>query len=266
VQRGPDTDSDDDITNWLSHCNADDTSFNRLVLKSPIPTIALFVASWCELCEPCFLTFTRLSERYRDRVGFVMLDIDESHAIAESFGIRAAPTYILFRDGEPIAHGLGYLPAALLDLFFQRAITITSPYAGAWYPTEHEIEDALILPMLMRWGWACQRQFQLTRRSSRTQRGVIDILVSINAGTAPVTLFENKRRIAESHDLQRATKQALGYALTLELPSLVIADVARLWVYQVEQGNAVLVQQFTWLELERDDSALRTLLAMGEAG
>ena len=225
-----------------------------------MPTIALFVASWCEHCEPCYATFVRLAVRYQNRVGFVTLDIDQSRAIVESFGIQAAPTYLLFRDGEPLAHGLGYLPEALLDLFFQRAIGLTSPFVGAWYPIEQEIEDALILPMLMRWGWVCQRQYQLTRYTTQARRGVVDILVSLDPIAQPLTLFENKRRITSSRGLQRATKQALGYAMTLRLPSFVIADVSRLWVYQIYQGNALLLHQFMWLELEQDDSVLRLLL------
>jgi thioredoxin 1 len=248
------------MPNWRLRWRADDTSFNRLVLKSPIPTIALFVAPWCEICEPCFYTFERLAEGYRERVGFVVLDLDESRVIAESFGIQSAPTYLLFRDGELIAYGLGYLPEPLLDLFFQRAIVLTNPSKSAWSPTEQEIEDALLLPMLARWGWVCQRQYQLTRSGSRTRRGVIDLLVSVHATQPPLTLFENKRRIADNRDLQRAMKQALGYAITLGLPSFVIADAAMLWVYYVYQGGALLVQQFTWLELEQSDSVVQSLL------
>jgi hypothetical protein len=196
----------------------------------------------------------------------VVLDLDESQMIAESFGIQAAPTYLLFRDGEPITHGLGYLPELLLDLFFQRAIVLTNPSKSAWSPTEQEIEDALLLPMLARWGWVYQRQYQLTRSSSRTRRGVIDLLVSVHAAQPPLTLFENKRRITGNRDLQRAMKQALGYAITLGLPSFVIADAAMLWVYYVSQGGALLVQQFTWLELEQNDSVVQSLLLTVGAG
>jgi hypothetical protein len=40
----------------------------------------------------------------------------------------------------------------------------------------------------------------------------------------------------------------------------VIADAAMLWVYYVYQGGALLVQQFTWLELEQSDSVVQSLL------
>lgn len=222
--------------------------------------IALFVSAWYELCEPCAAAFERLAVRYQGRIGLVMLDIDQSRAMAESFGVQAAPTYLLFRDGEPIAHGLGYLPEALLDLFFQQALTLTKPYAGAWYPTEQEVEDALILPMLQRWGWACQRQYQLTRRPSRIRRGVVDMLVAPDPAKPAVMLFENKRLILTGRDLQRAIDQALSYAITLVLPVFVIADMARLWIYQVDQDRALFVQQYAWLELEQDDTVLQSLL------
>lgn len=248
------------------HRTADDTSFNRLVLKAPLPTIALFIAPWGEYCEPCRAVFERLAARYHSQIGVVMVDLDESRSIAESFGVQAAPSYLLFRDGEPLAHGLGYLPEPLIALFFERALAITSPHSGAWSPIEQEVEDALILPMLQRWGWTYQRQYQLTRRSGRARRGVVDLLIAPDASAPPLTLFENKRRIADQRDLQRAAKQALDYALTLNLSAFVVADAARLWVYQVSDSSATLAREFAWLELEGNDRALQALLlALGHA-
>jgi thioredoxin 1 len=235
---------------------ADDTSFNRLVLKAALPTIALFIADDCAVCDACAAVFGRLATRYRGRVGVVTLDLDMSGVIAESFGVQAVPAYVLFRAGEPIASGLGYLPETLLDLFFQEAIED----AGAWPPTEQQIEDALLLPMLQRWGWQYQRQYQLTRRAAHTRRGAIDLLVSPEADAPPCTLFENKRRVADSRDLQRAVEQAHGYARELGLEVFVIADAARLWVYRIVAEHPTLLRLYTWLELERDDSALRELL------
>jgi thioredoxin 1 len=239
---------------------ADDTSFNRLVLKAAVPTIALFTAPWGEYCDSCRAVFERLAARYHSQVGVVLVDLDESRSIAESFGVQVAPSYLLFRDGEPLAHGLGYLPEPLLALFFERALQITSPHTGAWSPTEHEVEEALILPMLQRWGWAYQRQHQLTRRSGRTRRGVVDLLIATDADAPPLTLFENKRRIADRRELQRAAKQALGYTLTLNLSAFVVADATRLWVYQVRNHDATLAREFAWLDLEQDDEMLQALL------
>lgn len=241
--------------------SADDTSFNRLVLKAALPTIAFFVVAGCEHCAACAAAFARLASRYQERVGVVMLDLDECPVIAESFGVQAAPAYLLFRDGEPIAYGLGYIPDALLETLFQEAV---EP-AGAWPPTEQRIEDVLILPLLRRWGWSCRRQYQLTRRGAHTRRGAVDILVALDELAPPLTLFENKRRIADAHDLRRAVEQAHGYARALELAVFVVADAARLWVYAAAAEDARLLQQFTWLDLERDDAAFQALLLASSA-
>jgi thioredoxin 1 len=247
---------------------ADDTSFNRLVLKSPVPSIALCIASSYVGCWPCLPGFKRLAERYRGQVGSAVVDIDASRLIAESFGVQAVPAYLLFRGGELLAHSLGYLPEPLLDLFFQMATEVTAPSYGAWCPTEQVLEDALIVPMLARWGWAYQRQYQCSISGApKARRGVIDFLVSTGAATQPLTLFENKRRICGREDLQRAAAQALSYALALGLSSFVVADATRLWVYQVYEGRATLAQQFEGYELEHDDRGLRDLLlALGAAG
>jgi thioredoxin 1 len=239
---------------------ADDTSFNRLVLKAPLPTIALFTASWSEVCEPCRAAFERIGARYVGRVGLVTLDLDESRAVAESFGVLAAPTYLLFQGGEATAHGVGYMPEPLLELFFARAVSPGDSRGASWHPTEQQVEEALILPMLARWGWPAERQHQLTRRSGRARRGAVDILVAEREGGPPLMLFENKRLIRERSDLAAAADQALGYANSLGLATFAVADAASVWVYQVRERRALPAQEFTWLALERDDTALRELL------
>lgn len=240
---------------------ADDTSFNQLVLKARLPTIVLFSTLWCAEHLPCIDTFSGLAQRYWQQVRVVIVDIDESVVITESFGAQSVPIYMLFRDGEPLAYGLGYMPRLLLDRFFQLAITLERRLNAQWLPTEHEIEDTLIEPMLVRWGWFCQRQYECrVRGATRSRRGVVDMLVSVNTARRPLTLFENKRLIREHADLQRAADQALAYAIALNLGSFVVADARGMWVYQVYENRALLAAQFAGYTLEQDDTALRDLL------
>jgi thioredoxin 1 len=271
---------------------ADDTSFNRLVLKSRLPVVVLCVAPDSQECQQCIIIFSELAQHYAEQICAVILNIDESPMICTSFGILSAPTYAVFRTGEQLTQALGYLPEPLLDLFFQLALTLERPQFGMWYPIEQEIEDLLILPMLTSWGWYTQRQVQCKLPgSTKARRGIIDILVAIDDATSPFTLFENKRRIRDSAELERAATQALGYATALGLASFVIADAARVWVYRVHISagakhsypesdcnqlvnesftpamcaQATLVFQDAWYAVEGDASQLRdVVMAVGE--
>src|SRR5688572_10644645 len=83
--------------------SADDTSFNRLVLQSPLPAIAVFVSSTCDISQTYVPIVTRLAERYDGNIRVVTLDIDASSIIASSFGVQLVPTAMLFRNGELLA-------------------------------------------------------------------------------------------------------------------------------------------------------------------
>ena len=89
---------------------------------------------------------------------------------------------------------------------------------------------------------------------------MIDLLVSVDESAPALTLIETKRRIGDHGDLQRATIQALAYAVALGLPSFVIADATQLWIYQVRDGQALLVQEFAGDVRERDERRVRDLL------
>ena len=45
--------------------------------------------------------FENLSEKYQDKVIFARVDIDQNQEIAQTYGIEAIPTFILFLKGEP---------------------------------------------------------------------------------------------------------------------------------------------------------------------
>jgi thiol-disulfide isomerase/thioredoxin len=244
----------------VSLTTADDTSFNRLALKSPIPAVAYFHAPWCEVCDAGMSDLARQAASYAGRVRAVAVDAEEHRALTEQFGVWALPTYMALQHGEELARVCGFLPSGLLRLFFELALEPGAP-RGIWRPTEQQLEDEVLIPMLERWGWGCARQERCAVRSGgRTSRGFVDLLVRPAGAEQPLTLFENKRAIGGEEELRRASGQAERYAIALGLPSFVVADPAALWVYALAEERASLVRRYAWHALEHDDSELRVLL------
>lgn len=58
-------------------------------------------------------TKNRFSEVYPG-AHFVKLDVDEVPDVAQELGIRAMPTFLVFKDGEKIQEIVGANPKALL--------------------------------------------------------------------------------------------------------------------------------------------------------
>jgi hypothetical protein len=239
----------------------DDTSFNRLVLQSPIPTVVVCLTAESEYARYATSNCAMLAQRYQQHLRVVVLLIDECPLICTSFGIQVSATYMLFRAGEPCLATIGCLPLPLLERFFDMAATQERPYAAVWYPQEQVIEDLLILPLLKRWGWQAQRQVPCKVLSAgKTRRGIIDILVAPDQHAAPVALFENKRMIASQSELEQASMQAQGYAQALALGIFVIADAIHLWIFQRNNGRVSMAAEISWYQLEPAPEQLCELL------
>ncbi|OCK78861.1 thioredoxin [Lepidopterella palustris CBS 459.81] len=78
-------------------------------------------ATWCGPCKVIAPKVARFSDIYT-AARFYKLDVDEVPDVAQELGIRAMPTFILFKDGEKVAEVVGANPKAL-----EAAITANLP-------------------------------------------------------------------------------------------------------------------------------------------
>ncbi|KAA8652688.1 hypothetical protein EYZ11_011433 [Aspergillus tanneri] len=72
----------------------------RSLINSGYTVIIDFWATWCGPCRiisPVFESLATIPE-FSD-IKFVKVDVDEQTEIAEDVGIRAMPTFIVFKDG-----------------------------------------------------------------------------------------------------------------------------------------------------------------------
>lgn len=237
---------------------ADDTSFNRLALKASLPTVAVFHAGPRAGELSALGGLARLDREYAGRLRVVTVDADASPGIAEQLGVWALPSYLALAGGDELTRACGFLPAGLLRCFFELVLGEERRLPHTWRPTEQQLEDEVLLPMLARWGWQAIRQQRCALGGRR--HGVVDILVLDEGGERPLTLFENKRLIASDDDLHRAAEQARGYARALAAPSFVVADPLFAWVYASRREEPLAVQRFASAALEEDDRPLRELL------
>jgi thioredoxin 1 len=80
---------------------ATDTTFDDLVLRSPVPVIVDFWAPWCKPCEAIEPHLRTLAAEWGERVRLVRVNVDESLAVSGRYGVLSLPTVILFSHGEP---------------------------------------------------------------------------------------------------------------------------------------------------------------------
>ncbi len=87
-------------------------AFNELnwdteVLKSDVPVLVDFTATWCGPCKVLSPIIDKLATELEGKVKVGKLDIDESPGISSRYGIRGVPTVMVFVGGERKAQHVG---------------------------------------------------------------------------------------------------------------------------------------------------------------
>src|SRR3977135_2577154 len=93
-----------------------DGEFESLVLKSDIPVLVDFWATWCGPCRMIAPIVEQIHGELGAKVKILKMDIDEKPATPMALGIMSIPTVIIFKDGKAAERIIGYRPNMKGDL------------------------------------------------------------------------------------------------------------------------------------------------------
>lgn len=84
-----------------------DVNFEAEVLKSDVPVLVDFTATWCGPCKALAPIIDKVADEFGDKVKVGKVDIDDAAAIATKYGIRSVPTVLIFKNGEEKGRNVG---------------------------------------------------------------------------------------------------------------------------------------------------------------
>ena len=84
-----------------------DANFEAEVLKSDLPVLVDFTATWCGPCKALAPIVEKIADEFQGKVRVGKLDIDDAPNVTRKYGVRSVPTVMVFRGGEKAGQNVG---------------------------------------------------------------------------------------------------------------------------------------------------------------
>ena len=83
-------------------------NFESEVMKSEIPVLLDFFATWCGPCKMIAPILSEIAEENADKIKVCKVDVDEEGELASAFGVQSIPTIVAIKDGKVLNFAVGY--------------------------------------------------------------------------------------------------------------------------------------------------------------
>ena len=97
-------------------------NYEAEVLKSDVPVLLDFWASWCGPCRMLSPVVEKIAKEYEGKAKVGKINVDEEQELAAAFRVASIPTVVVMKNGKVVSTSTGYKPkekiAAMLDKAF----------------------------------------------------------------------------------------------------------------------------------------------------
>lgn len=100
-----------------------EANFDAHAVKSGIPLLVDFWATWCGPCKQMAPAFTAAAGQLEPNVRLGKVDTEAEQAVAARYGIRSIPTLILFSKGREVARQSGAMPTTAIVAWVRQALS-----------------------------------------------------------------------------------------------------------------------------------------------
>jgi thioredoxin 1 len=100
--------------------HADDSNFDKVVLKTNKTVLVDFWAPWCGPCRAVGPILEEIAKEYGDRLEVVKVNVDDNPDTAGKYGIRSIPTLLIINNGKVKETEIGMVPKEQLTALIDR--------------------------------------------------------------------------------------------------------------------------------------------------
>jgi thioredoxin 1 len=96
-------------------------NFDRVV-TGPKPVFVDYWAVWCGPCRIMDPVVDKLAKKYSDKMTFAKVNVDEEMNISSRYQVFSIPTFMIFRNGQPMDAVIGAVGESSLEKLIVSAI------------------------------------------------------------------------------------------------------------------------------------------------
>jgi len=98
------------VTGAAGVAEVTDADFTEQVLEAELPVLVEFTADWCPPCRQMGPVLGALADEEGHRLKVVQLNVDTNPETTNAYRVLSMPTFLVFRDGEPVRSMVGARP------------------------------------------------------------------------------------------------------------------------------------------------------------
>lgn len=92
-----------------------DANFNNIIMKSDMPVVLDFWATWCRPCQLIGASIEKLAEAYRGKILVGKINVDTEPELTQRFRISSIPSVYIMQDGVVVERMVGAVPYSELQ-------------------------------------------------------------------------------------------------------------------------------------------------------
>ncbi|BFH74409.1 thioredoxin [Sulfurisphaera javensis] len=96
-----------------------DSNIDEIITKNKV----VFIDCWAPWCAPCHIyepIYNKIAEKYKDKIVFGRLNVDENPKTADKYGVMNIPTTLIFVNGQVVDQIVGAVDESTLEDYVKK--------------------------------------------------------------------------------------------------------------------------------------------------